>query len=55
MEAGDNRRSWASVLNYEGIGRGIERIFSGKDRKITRAATEDGNEVVKVREGVKPF
>lgn len=55
MEVGDNSRSWTSVPNHKGIGKGIKRIFLSKDRRITRVVIGDEDDIVEVREGVKPF
>ena len=55
METSDNGGNWAPVLNHEGIGKGKKKMFLGRDEKITKAATGDGNKVIKVRERVKPF
>lgn len=43
------------ILNHEEIGRSTKEMLLVRDRKITRAATKDGNEVVKIKEKVKPF
>ena len=55
MEAGDNAGSWAPPINHQRIDGGAEGMFSCGDGRTKRAVAGDGNEIGKVREGIKPF